>query len=256
VVASIVAVGCIEQGPVSPSLNLNELIVHAVLDAGSQHQYVVVQTTAGSVSAQRAVTGAAVTLTTPDGSTLTADEVRDSLIATGPSRMPRITTVYAFDLARAGMSLVAGGTYRLRIVAPDGREVTGETTMPDALPDTTAGATQDMDLLRDTIALHWARVPGARTYEVFVRSTGSTFALFTDTSVALRGNVEDGNGNNAFTAGLAHQLIVNAVDANYYDYYRRSSGLFTSGGPIMHLRGGSGLFGSVVPVASRTIIVR
>jgi hypothetical protein len=65
------------------------------------------------------------------------------------------------------------------------------------------------------------------------------------------------NGNSvAFVRGLTHQLAVIAVDENYFDYYRGTSDFSTATGLVMHLDGGIGVFGSLVTVATRTIIVK
>jgi hypothetical protein len=81
--------------------------------------------------------------------------------------------------------------------------------------------------------------------------------LFADTSIALPGTAADIDGSPlAFVSGLTHQLAVIAVDQNYFDYCRRTADVFTGGGLIMHLDGGIGVFGSVVTVATRTIVVK
>ena len=46
------------------------------------------------------------------------------------------------------------------------------------------------------------------------------------------------------------------VDENYFDYYRRVSDFSTATGLVMHLAGGIGVFGSVVTLATRTIVVK
>jgi hypothetical protein len=60
----------------------------------------------------------------------------------------------------------------------------------------------------------------------------------------------------AFVRGLTHQLAVIAVDENYFDYYGRTSDLLAARGLVMHLEGGIGVFGSVVTVATQTIVVK
>ena len=106
--------------------------------------------------------------------------------------------------------------------------------------------------------MQWSRVAGARSYHVFVRSTAGSYGLFAaDTSVTLPGNVQRlDNGEDVFERRLTHQLAVIAVDENYFDYYHRTSDLFTATGLVMHLDGGVGVFGSVVTVATRTIVVQ
>jgi hypothetical protein len=101
-------------------------------------------------------------------------------------------------------------------------------------------------------------VAGARSYQIFIRSIASAYGLFaTDTSVVLPGTLQLlENGEDVFERRLTHQLAVIAVDENYFDYYHRTSDFFTGAGLVMHLDGGIGVFGSVVTVATRTIIVK
>ena len=253
---------CIETTAVSP--DANTLVVHAVLDPGVQHQIIVVQTTTGALEAQQQVTGAMVTITTPDGRTLTAIERRDTSAVSGvilregvddPNvPFPRVTTIYDVD---AGAGLIPGGTYQLRVVAPDGRTVTGRTTIPNAVTSAAALPTRTIDRSIDTVSLRWSRVAGARSYQVFIRSTAGSYGLFADTSVVLPGTMQRlDNGEDVFERRLTHQLAVIAVDENYFDYYHRTSDFATATGLVMHLDGGIGVFGSVVTVATRTIVVQ
>ena len=154
--------------------------------------------------------------------------------------------------------MIPGGTYQLRVVVPDGRTVTGRTTIPNAVPSTAALPTQTIDRDRDTVSLKWPRVASARSYQVFIRSIAGSYGLFVaDTSVVLPGTMQVlTNGEDVFERRLSHQLAVIAVDENYFDYYRRTSDFFTGAGIVMHLNGGIGVFGSVVTVATRTIVVR
>ncbi|MGH9889113.1 MAG: DUF4249 family protein, partial [bacterium] len=226
-----------------------------VLDPGVRHQIIVVQATTGELTAQRMITGAAVTITTPDGRTLTAVERRDTTAVTGDVPFPAVTFVYDVDVG--GLGLMPGGTYQLRVVAPDGRTVTGRTTIPNAVPSTAAAPTRTIDRDRDTVSLQWPRVAGARSYQVFVHSTDDSYSVFADTSVTLPGSVQvQGSGDHVFDHGVSYTLAVIAVDENFFDYYHRTSDDFTTTGLVMHLQGGIGVFGSVVTIATRTIVVK
>jgi hypothetical protein len=254
VLVAAAATACVETTSVSP--DANTLIVHAVLDPGVQHQLIVVQATTGAAAEQRQVTSAVVTIATPDGRTLTAVERRDTTAVTGFVPFPRVTTIYDLDVGGAG--LIPGGTYQLRVVVPDGRTVTGRTTIPNAAPATTTTPTQTIDRDRDTVSLQWSRAAGARSYQVFIRSIAGSYGVFVaDTSVALPGTMQVlDNGEDVWERRLSHQVAVIAVDENYFDYYHRTSDLFTGKGLVMHLDGGIGVFGSVVTVATRTVVVK
>jgi hypothetical protein len=254
VLAAAATVACVETTAVTP--NANTLVVHAVLDPSVQHQIIVVQTTTGAAAEQRQVTGAVVTIATPDGRTLTAVQRRDTTAVTGEVPFPTVTTIYDVDVGSAG--LIPGGTYQLRVVVPDGRTVTGRTTIPNTVAPPIALPTQTIDRDRDTVSLRWSRVAGARSYQVFIRSIAGSYSVFaTDTSVVLPGRMQVlDNGEDVWERRLSHQVAVIAVDENYFDYYHRTSDLFTGAGLVMHLDGGIGVFGSVVTVATRTIVVR
>ncbi len=249
---------CIETTPVSPELNT--LVVHAVLDPSVRRQHIVVQTTTGAVAAQRQVTGAVVTIATPDGRTLAAVERRDTTAVVfgygGRIRSPAVTTIYELDVGAAG--LIPGGTYQLRVVAPDGRTVTGRTTIPNTLPSTTPWPTQTIDRDRDTVSVHWSRVAGARGYQIFIQSGVAISSLFaTDTAVVLPGSMKLlESGAAVFERRLTNLLVVTAVDENFFDYYHRTVDFATVTGLVMHLEGGIGVFGSVVTIARRTIVVQ
>ena len=183
VLAAVATTACVETTAVSP--DANTIIVHAVLDPGVQHQLIIVQTTTGAVQAQRELPRAVVTIATPDGRTLTAVERHDTAAVNRVVVFPKVNTIYDVDVGEAG--LIPGGTYQLRVVAPDGRTVTGHTTIPNAVPSTTIAPTQTIDRDRDTVSLQWSRVAGARGYQVFVSSIAGTYSVFADTSVVLPG---------------------------------------------------------------------
>jgi hypothetical protein len=75
--------------------------------------------------------------------------------------------------------------------------------------------------------------------------------------VVLPGNLHSlDTGEDVFEHSLTHLLAVIAVDENYFDYYHRTIDDFSTTGLVMHLEGGIGVFGSVVTIATRTIVVR
>lgn len=243
---------CVDQEPYSPSANT--FVVHAVLDASSRDQYVVLQSTRGSLPTQRTVSGASVVITAPDGRALTAEEVQDTARFGVTGGAPPATTVYRISLDRYGTALVAGGRYLLRITMLDGRIVTGATTIPRATPNTAVPDTLRIDRVRDTVRLAWAHVPGAKAYDVLISAPRVQSGFFADTSIALPGGAQDPNGA-LFFRDMTHSLVVSAVDDNYYDYFRRTSDPFTGAGLITTLNGAVGVFGSMVPIVRRTIVV-
>ena len=199
-------------------------------------------------------------------------ERRDTTAVTGFVPFPAVTTIYDVDVGGGG--LIPGGTYQLRVVAPDGRTVTGRTTIPNAVSSTAAAPTQSIDRNLDTVSLQWARVAARGAIRSSFVRPASTYSLFAaDTSVALPGTAQDVSGPSLSACTdreqpttqcvyvrvreRAHvQLAVIAVDENYFGYYHRTSDFFSATGLVMHLDGGIGVFGSVVIVATRTIVVK
>jgi hypothetical protein len=257
---------CTLEEPIPPGETF--VVVHAVLDPSKSVQVVNLEMTEGAKVSQTYLDRADVKLTLPDGRVLTArqDSVRDStgkFLGTLPD--------YRIDLATAGATLVQGGTYKLRVATQAGDVVTGETTIPSAAPVTPSAATNFFRLV-DTLRLSWSAVPGARTFEVQVWSKevfdycGSfcTFAhlqytSFRDSSIALAGTAkyfDDDVFPRAQTSSGTHSYVyVLAVDDNYYAYYRQLGDPFRGAAPT-RLEGGIGVFGSVVPVIQRELIVK
>jgi hypothetical protein len=249
------AAGCVDRVPTQP--RADALIVQAVLDAGASDQYVVVQRTNGAVDQQIAVAGATVTLSLPNGRVLTAAEEVDSARLEPRFGEPPLGVVYHFALGAEGISLVPGGTYALRVEAPDGRVVTGTTTIPNATPVPDGNRVAESFSFRDTLTLAWHPVPGARSYELRVDADERGLTMFIDTSIVISAfsNSKLTPGV-LFTSGATNELVVSAVDANYYDYYRHAPDPFTGNGVISHLAGGIGLFGSIVELDRRTLAVQ
>jgi hypothetical protein len=218
-------------------------------------QTIIVQTTTGAEIQQKDVKGAHVTITSPGARTIVAAEVVDTAPSPFQGAPPTIRTRYRASFRDIG-GVVGGATYTLHIVLPDGREVTGRTTVPSASLGTTVPTLPDLDRDRDTLSLVWPSARGAAAYEVYIVATYVAFNLFADTAVAIPGKAENDNGNYAFWPGLTHRVLVSAVDANYYDYYRRTSDFFSGRGIINHLDGAIGVFGSIAPIASYTLKVR
>ena len=58
-----------------------------------------------------------------------------------------------------------------------------------------------------------------------------------------------------FFPGFRQDMLVAAVDSNFYDYYRTNNDPFTGTGIISRVQGGLGLFGSLVTLNSGTLTV-
>lgn len=142
--------------------------------------------------------------------------------------------------------------------------MTGETLLPGAPPGWSVGAGAvaspvAFDRSRDTLHLRWSAVRDARTYAIRIETPYGPWAPFADsTQFTLSGGLR-----NYFARGLpsvwfpefVQTASVLAVDANFYDYNRSVNDPFGGTGLISRVRGGIGLFGSVVNMLRRELSV-
>jgi|APMI01.1.fsa_nt_gi hypothetical protein len=250
---------CVEQSPVAPVVST--VVVHAVLDANTADQYVVVQRTSGTLSEQRGVADAQVTVTDANGVRIVGVPVVDSSYAVTRHFIPRVAVVYRLRGVAGSAWVQPGRTYSLTVVT--GADTVRATTIvpptlaPTAVDSAADAVTQSFIRARDTLRLSWSASPAVVMYEVGVLSAnGLWYTTFATSSVSLPGQLYQSNAMPVFTAGLVHDVVLNAVDRNYFDYYRRSSDVFTGTGPVMHLSGGVGVFGSMTRVRTRRLDVR
>jgi hypothetical protein len=161
-------------------------------------------------------------------------------------------TIHPFS---SGIDLRQGGTYTLHVRTTLGEEVSGTTTIPVDTQRVIALPRRVFLRAQDTLRLTWSRVPGARRYAVSIgsRLTGE-HQIFTDTAIMVPGSTLDPAGDNIFPVGLV-EVLVSAVDVNYYDYYRAQSDPF-AGAPPSHLTGAVGVFGSIAPILVAALQVR
>jgi hypothetical protein len=214
------------------------------------------------------ITGARVVVSDARGNFVVAEEQRllTQPVGTGVYRFPNIAVPEPpprpGGAPRTGVAIVPGGRYQLRVETPDGTVVTGETTVPGApgRPGGESFSALTFNRDRDTLALTWPEVPGARSYALQVETPYGSFFLFTDsTSLRLTGGLRNLFAERlprVFQTGFTQYLYVAAVDSNYFDYYRSTNSPFTGSGIINRLSGGIGLFGSYVPILSRAVFVR
>lgn len=241
--AALAASACITRSPLE--VTTSTIVVHAVLNALQDGQVVAVQRTTDGNPLAAPVDSATVTITGPDGVAMTGVEVPDSALG----------RVYRVSLSAYNERLIPGASYRLRVLLKSGAEVTGTTTMPDAQAVLPPVAILPFDPATDTLRLNWPAVAGAAGFEVRVQSTAGVYALFADTSVTLPGSLRSIEGKPVFANGLDHQVIVSAVDAGYYAYYRTNSDEFTGATVRGNLVGAEGVFGSLVVVMVRALHV-
>jgi hypothetical protein len=235
------------------------IVVHAVLDMGAHDQLVLLERSRAGVTipvgssnfteSALPILGASVTITGPNGIAMIAREDR----LTEGNRA--VKGLYRLALAEYGATLEPGGRYTLRVHTDLG-DASGVTTIPRASA-ANAGATETFTRNADTLVLSWPRVEGAHTYEVRLQSSlgGDAYVIFSDTVMRIPGDARDLEDDILFQPGTSTQVVVSAVDANYYDYFRQTSDIFLGGAPS-RLTGAVGVFGAMVPLTVRRLTVR
>ncbi len=225
-----------------------QIVVQAVLDPSSRVQEVVVEeANTGQQALGSCVAGAQVTITTPVGVVMRA--VGQST----PTGLPPCGR-YRVALDDYGVQLEPGGTYALRVITPDGHEITGTTTIPSGRSVDVSSAPESFSAWRDTLRLDFAPVAGSAAHELRIFNQYDGYRRFVDSPVVVSGALKDFGGGFVFLGGMMN-VTVAAVDANYYDYYRTMSDPIGGGVLITRLRGGVGVFGSIVVIARRTLDV-
>jgi len=259
-----------ELATVTVASTAPSVVVHSVLNPNVTTQIVLVERTlTGAVTIPDAaynpndpivtgggvpVSGALVELIDSTGKT--AQGVEDRTITVNG----RGTGLYRIALGGSGLSAVRlGMRYQLHVHTLQGEDVTAFTRVPAPEVTSSGALTRSFNRDQDTMIVQWTRAPKARTYAVRVESPFGPFFLFTDsTRFRLTGdlrNVFAGDLQRVFIPGFRQDVLVAAVDSNFYDYYRTNNDPFTGSGIISRVNGGLGLFGSLVSLNSGTLTV-
>lgn len=223
--------------------------MEGVLNAGTNSQIITVRRIGGELGiSDEPVSGAVVSIATP--------AVEMVATETGTAG------TYFVDPSLHGTSITPGSTYTLRVVAPDGREVLGTTTVPTAWSPPFDESITPFSRSMDTLRAAWPRAPGATSYYVAVSARLSyapgyvelRYSDFTDTTIALHGTIELFDGDPVFTPFDTVTVVAGAVDDNFYTYYHANVDPF-AGAPPSRLHGALGVFGSFVPLYRRRFAV-
>ncbi len=260
-----------EAAPVEVVSPAASIVIHAVLNPDETEQVILVEASlTGRVdinyglkfdpldpirtAAGSPLSGADVRLL-PEGDTVGVRAVETIVRSRGTGR---------YVVSRSALVVQPGRRYRLRVRTTDNREVTGETLVPGAPPGWAVGSGAQvtpltLDRSRDTLTLRWSAVPSARTYALWVGTPYGPWALFADSTVfTLSGgqrNFLAGGLPSVWFPGFVQTAAVVAVDANFYDYNRSGNDPFGGTGLISSVKGGIGLFGSVINMLRREVSV-
>ena len=262
------AVASCEIGKVTVPPSAAGVVVHAVLNVGAINQVVLLEQTLSGVAevpdtnfdgadpiasaGGLPISGAAVEIIDSTGRVVRG--VEDQITS---NNIQRGTGVYRVPIA--GSTLILGSRYQLRILTPDGKLVTAFTRVPRADVRSTGALTRTMNRDHDGLDIQWTPAARTRTYAVRIETPFGPFFLFTDsTRLRLSGDLRNlfaDDLQHVFIPGFRQDVLVAAVDSNFYDYYRTNNDPFTGSGIISRIDGGIGLFGSLVTMTSGTVSV-
>jgi hypothetical protein len=264
--ATAAAAAC-DLGTVTVPKTIPKIVVHAVLNASAPTQVVFVERTlTGTITVPDTtfnpndpivsaggipVTGATVEITDSAGTVLRA--VEDKIVlANGQG-----AGVYRVSLSGAGIRL--GERYRLHVQTAEGDDLTAVTRVPRPEVTSSGGLTRTFNRDHDTLLVKWKAAAATRAYALRVESPFGPFFLFTDSlQFRLTGDARNlfaGSLQRVFIPGFRQDVLVAAVDSNFFDYYRTNNDPFTGTGIISRINGGLGLFGSIVLLSSGTLTV-
>lgn len=268
--AAVLLAGCelsaVNVAPPAPSV-----VVHAVLNPHADEQVVLVESSlTGRVEIDDDVEFDPLDpIRTAGGEPLSGADVR--LLARGDTVGVRATETRVgargtgrYAIPRPLLAVTPGERYQLRVRTADGRVVTGETLVPGAPPGWSPTApvqTAPTPFVRDrdTLQLTWPAIGDARTYAVRVQTPYGVWAFFSDsTRFALSGGLRNFLAPglpSVWFPGFTQTATVVAVDRNFYDYNRSGNDPFGGTGLISSVAGGIGLFGSLIELSRRDVVV-
>ena len=266
VVAIVSAVAC-DLGTVTVPKTSPSVVVHAVLNASAPNQVVLVE---------RSLTGA---VTIPD----TTFNPNDPIVSAGGIpvsgaiveifdsagtvfRGVEDKTVFGsgqgagvYRVPLGGALLQRGERYKLHVHTVEGEDLTAFTRVPRPEVSSTGGLSRTFNRDHDTLVVSWNEAAATRAYALRVESPFGPFFLFTDSlRFRLTGDIRNLFANDlqhVFIPGFRQDILVAAIDSNFFDYYRTNNDPFTGTGIISRVDGGLGLFGSMVILSSGTLTV-
>jgi hypothetical protein len=261
----LVLSGC-EFDKITVDKTVPRIVVHAVLNTAAPNQVVLVERTlTGAITVADSGFNALEPIASAGGDPVSGAIV-EIIDSTGQSIAGVEDAVVTPDhhghgvyrVPIAGPALRFGARYQLRIHA-DTALVTAFTRIPAPEVTSAGGITRVFNRDHDTLNVTWQGTPTARAYGVRIESPFSPFFLFTDsTHVRVTGglrNLFSSDFQRVLIPGFRQDMLVTAVDSNFYDYYRTGNDPFTGSGVISRVNNGLGLFGSLVPLASGSLAV-
>ena len=263
---AVMALASCELGEITVAKTTPSIVVHAVLNANVGTQVILIERTlSGAIPVHDTTFNPADPIVSDGGIPVTGARVAiiDSAGLANPA-VEDITTsgssqgagVYRVNFP-GGLRL--GMRYKLLVVTAQGEQVTAFTRVPFPEFGSTGALSRPFNRDHDSVVVEWKKAAAARAYALRVESPFGPFFLFTD-SLRFRMN---GDLRNLFASdfprvfipGFRQDVIIAAVDSNFFDYYRTNNDPFTGSGIISRLNGALGMFGSMVTLNSGTLTV-
>ena len=266
VVGAVAGLTSCEIGTITVAKTTPSIVVHAVLNANVATQVILVERTlSGAIPVHDTTFNLADPIVSDGGIPVTgarveiidsAGVIRPAVEDLSVSTNGQGAGVYRVTFP-AGPKL--GARYQLHIVTPQGEQVTAFTRVPFPEVASTGALTRTFNRDHDSIVVAWKRTAGARAYALRVESPFGPFFLFTDSlRFKMTGDLRNLFASDlprVFIPGFRQDMLIAAVDSNFFDYYRTNNDPFTGSGIISRLNGALGMFGSMVTLNSGTITV-
>lgn len=261
-------VGACEIGTVDIAKTTPTVVVHAVLNPSTPNQVVLVERTlTGAAKIPDTTFDAADPIVSAGGIPISGAivEILDS--AGRATRGVEDKTVASNNGKGAGVyrvpipgpGLVLGTRYQLHIHTAEGEDVTAFARIPKPAVRASGGFTRTFNRDHDMLQAQWAASAMTRAYALRIESPFGPFFLFTDSlSFRTTGDLRNLFSNDlerVFIPGFRQDMLVAAVDSNFYDYYRTQNDPFTGAGIISRVNGGLGMFGALVTLNAGTVTV-
>jgi len=261
-----VALASCELGTITVAKTTPSIVVHAVLNANLATQLILVERTlTGAIPVHDTTFNPADPIVSDGGIPVTGATVAivDSAGNVSPAIEDLTTStngqgagVYRVNFP-GGLRL--GTRYQLRITTPQGEQVTAFTRVPFPEFASTGALNRTFNRDHDSIVVEWKRAKAARAYALRVESPFGPFFLFTDSlRFRMTGDLRNLFAEDlprVFVPGFRQDVLIAAVDSNFFDYYRTNNDPFTGSGIISRLNGALGLFGSMGTLNSGTLTV-
>ena len=279
VAATCVVLGCDVPAPTTPDVQPG-IVVFSILDPTAIEQVVLLMATRTALpdttglvtnvddpivtSGETPIRGATVVLYGPTGDSAVAIEDRVRRTDRLGAGVYRVFSGVTSTGAPVGdyMRILAGQSYRLRIVAPSG-SAEGTTRVPST-DRTIVGPARILNGTRDSVLIGNI-VTAAAGYVYMLRNANSTgvegdpqYRRALERTLVLPAGGSDwafAYARERLRAATRHTLTVTAADSNYFAYYSAQTDPFADRTGRTTLRGAAGVFGSVLPIYSVAITV-